>query len=253
MKCATCNKTNGCEHIQPATDMEKFQEGLIEKSERAAGVPEPTQVYVPGRRDYTVAPVAGESRGPSVVIGAKGDRGEQGAPGPVGPAGKDADIQEAIEAAERSMESRLAAFEQGVESLLTKTLQRVGVIDENGRAILLPGKDGRDGTNGRDSVVPGPQGLTGARGERGLQGERGERGEQGERGLTGATGTQGLRGDKGDRGLQGDRGERGAQGEQGTRGPRGPAGDISAAVANTEKLLDQRLAAFREEIKGVVS
>jgi Collagen triple helix repeat (20 copies) len=259
--CASCgvDRSIGCEHFE-STDFAGLQEKIIEVSEAAAGekkvaprsaapVPDEAKPYVPGQRDYQAASVQAEQRGPSVMMsrGPAGPAGPAGATGLPGKDGKDADLTEAIELATRTMESRLAKFEASVADLLTKTLQRAGVIDQNGRAILLPGKDGRDGANGRDSVVPGPQGLTGARGERGEQGERGERGEQGERGPTGATGAQGPRGEKGN---QGDPGPQGERGEKGTSGPRGGAGDISAALANMSELLDQRLAAFREELKG---
>jgi Collagen triple helix repeat (20 copies) len=255
--CASCgvDRSIGCEHFE-STDFAGLQEKIIEVSEAAAGekkvaprsavpVPDEAKPYVPGQRSYQAAPVQGEQRGPSVIM-SHGPAGPAGATGLPGKDGKDADVAEVIDLATRTMESRLAKFEASVADLLTKTLQRAGVIDENGRAILLQGPAGRDG---KDSTVPGPQGLAGARGERGLQGDRGERGEQGERGLTGATGAQGLRGEKGDPGEQGPQGERGAQGEKGTPGARG-VGDISAALANCEQLIEEKFAEFRKEIRN---
>lgn len=227
MRCATCDQDNGCQHIQKATDVELLQKHLIEVSEAAAGItPRSVQVspenveYVPGNRDVRTPPKAGESRGPSVVFGARGPEGPQGKPGPEGKPGKDADVSDVVELARAAMEEVLALFAENVPSLILNCLQRAGAIDENGKAIFVAGKDGRDGV-GRDGV-DGKDGL-------GIPGPRGEAGKDGES----------IVGPKGDT-IVGPRGEKGEKGEKGDTivGPQGSAGKdgefSQSEIANLE-------------------
>jgi hypothetical protein len=277
MKCATCNETTGCEHIQLATNTEKFQEVLAERSERA-GVPEPTQVYVPGNREYRT-PVAGATRGPSVVIGARGDRGPEGkigATGLPGRDGKNADIKEVISLATLAMREELSDAQEKLRKSIVVELKVAGVVDQFGIAIPgargAAGVDGLSGRNGLDSTVAGPQGVAGkdcdfealklaahemmkaelATMHTGLHDRLIRETKQAivdqlkQSGVIDQNGKAIL--------IAGAKGLDGKNGADSTvPGPRGGAGDISAAVGNAERYVQAELAKFREEIKGGVS
>src|SRR5438045_1735086 len=161
--CGPIESTEGCPHISAEHEVRlplipeipKLIEKHVDDDDRPA--------YVPGRRDYSVAPAVGEAKAshPSVVYGARGEKGDRGERGLPGPAGKDADVQEVIDAAAVTMESVLFDFKQDVGALIKKALQDAGAINANGKAILLPGPACRDGTNGKDSTVAGPTGPAG--------------------------------------------------------------------------------------------
>jgi hypothetical protein len=101
--------------------------------------------------------------------GADGGRGETGAPGrdgknsevpgPQGRPGKDADIGEVVVLAKAALASDVAAVHASVSVVVVQALKDAGVIDQDGKAILLVP---RDGVDGRDSEVAGPRGIPGA-------------------------------------------------------------------------------------------
>jgi len=111
--------------------------------------------------------------------GVEGGRGETGAPGrngkdseipgPQGTPGKDADVSEVIAAAKQQMQSDFATLQAGLAGAIVAELKRSGVVDANGKAILVAGPAGRDGVNGQDSAVVGPAGasITGPAGTNG--------------------------------------------------------------------------------------
>ncbi len=102
----------------------------------------------------------------------RGPQGERGASvvgeqGPIGPPGRDADVAEVVGAAQRVMQDELQSAKDTLREIVVKELKQGGVIDSEGRAILIPGppgKDGRDGVDGKDSTVPGPKGDVGPAG-----------------------------------------------------------------------------------------
>lgn len=153
-------------------------------------------------------------------------------PGPQGPPGRDADIREVIYAAEKEMHELLDQFTANLPATILWELQVRGVVDENGKAILIPGEKGERGEPGV-SNVPGEKGDIGPAARDGVDGRPGrdakirigsvitgetasvllrDDGEtldfvlpRGERGETGATGAAGA-GEKGDVGPEGQRG-----------------------------------------------
>jgi|SRR5579872_1378122 len=130
--------------------------------------------------------------------GVEGPRGPQGEPGPAGPAGKSADLREAVYLANEEVHAVLDQLIPNLTNIINEAvvleLKKGGVIDRNGRAILLPGPAGRDGS---DSTVPGPKGDTGAAGRNGIDGKAGPAGRDGKPGRDGQSGPQGLRGEPG--------------------------------------------------------
>lgn len=282
--CASCgtDRSIGCEHFE-STDFAGQQEKIIEVSEAAAGVkvvaPRSTIVgpeknkYIPAQRDYSARPVAGESqRGPSVVYGARGPEGAPGrdstVPGPAGRDGRDADVEEVVSLATRTMESRIAKFEGNVGNLLKIALQHAGVIDLNGRAILLPGPQGKPGLSIKGDPGKDGESIVGHAGRNGVDGQSivGPAGRDGS--ITEATKAAkeyvqreiadlalGMKEmiidvlrekkfiDEDGKVIPGEKGATGAV------GPRGAQGPIDACLANCTKLIDERLAAFREELR----
>jgi hypothetical protein len=116
-------------------------------------------------------------RGPVGGNGERGPQGPQGFPGQSitgapGRDGRDANIGECVAAAQTAMERELAAFRAALSGAIVQELKAAGVVDANGKAILVPGPAGKD------SIVPGPPG------------ERGETGAAGQsiKGDTGAPG-----------------------------------------------------------------
>jgi hypothetical protein len=152
--------------------------------------------------------------------GPEGGRGIQGEPGvgikgDQGEPGKDADISvavaEAVKAAKKAIEDEYGFYlNQGVlKELIDHSLKVSGVIDENGKAIIIPG----------DRGPQGEQGIQGERGEQGIQGERGERGPHGVQGQPGRDGSDSLTpGPQGEPGLPGKDGKDGKEGPEGLRG-----------------------------------
>jgi hypothetical protein len=107
-------------------------------------------------------------------VGPRGERGipgvnarESTTPGPEGRPGKDADISQCVSAAKSAFASEIAKLHASLGSVVVQALKDAGVIDADGRAILVPGPAGRDG-QGRDGVdgqsIVGPRGETGAPG-----------------------------------------------------------------------------------------
>jgi hypothetical protein len=99
--------------------------------------------------------------------GVQGGRGETGTPGrdgknseipgPQGAPGRngqDANIGESVAAAQAAMERELAAFRAALSGAIAQELKTAGVVDEAGKAILIPGPAGQN------SVVPGPAGAS---------------------------------------------------------------------------------------------
>jgi hypothetical protein len=277
MKCATCNETNGCEHIFRAADAETFQQQyLIEVSEAADGEkkvaprsaitgPDKAEPYVPGQRDYIAKPIAGEQRGPSVIMshGPAGPVGATGATGLPGKDGKDADTEEVVSLATRTMESCLAKFEANVRNMLTITLQRAGVIDLNGHAILLPGPQGKPGLSIKGDPGKDGESIVGPAGRNGIDGQSivGPAGRDGS--ITEATKaakeyvqreiadlTLGMKEmilqilvernvlDHDGKAIPGPRGS------EGIPGPQGKPGNLDAC----ERLIERKLEEFRKEI-----
>jgi hypothetical protein len=285
--CASCGTdlSIGCDHFQ-STDFAGQQEKVIEISEAAAGktkiVPKSSpafvagssdkvDIYVPGKREFTAAPKAGESRGPSVVIGARGPAGPEGKIGPEGKPGKDADIQEAIDAAAQTMEQRIADFESGVQAFIRRELQLAGALDANGKAILIAGPPGRDGASIKGDRGSDGLSIKGDRGSDGLsiKGDRGTDGHDGkdasieeatkaskdyvmkaiadlvtldlDRMITNALIARNVL-DANGKAIPG------PEGKQGMPGVRGGAGSIDAALVNCTKLIEEKFAEFRKEI-----
>src|SRR5258708_37761334 len=111
MRCATCSSVNGCDHVSPVQQVQFEVE-----ARKAPRVTEPApQVYVPGVRipSDSLANGGAENRGPSVVIGSRGEKGDKGdsVVGPPGPPGRDANVEECIEAAALTMQSELAKLQ----------------------------------------------------------------------------------------------------------------------------------------------
>lgn len=94
-------------------------------------------------------------------VGPTGATGSQGIPGQsiVGPAGRDANIGECVAAAKASLASDIAAVHASISVAVDQALKVAGVIDQDGKAILLVP---RNGVDGRDSEVAGPRGIPGA-------------------------------------------------------------------------------------------
>jgi hypothetical protein len=134
------------------------------------------------------------------VEGARGETGTPGRngkdseiPGPQGVPGrdgKDANVGECVAAAQAAMERELAAFRAALSGAIAQELKTAGVVDANGKAILV------SGPAGKDSIVPGPPGERGETGAAGqsITGQRGERGERGSDGqsITGPAGRDGA-------------------------------------------------------------
>jgi hypothetical protein len=114
--------------------------------------------------------------------GTEGARGEQGIPGPVGqagPPGKDADVREVVETAKRAIQEEFnrpsvrrvveeakqaiqeeyGTAERVLREVVLHELKSSGVIDEEGKAILIPGP------------VGAPSTVAGAKGDPGIDGK----------------------------------------------------------------------------------
>src|SRR6266853_2845510 len=122
--------------------------------------------------------------------GPEGGRGEIGPVGPVGatgPAGKDADISQVIEAALKRVREEFDAEYKILTEVVRHELKTSGVIDEDGKAILIPGPAGAPGLPGRDGIsnIPGPEGKQGPTGPQGLPGKDGRDGIDGKDGRDG--------------------------------------------------------------------
>jgi len=163
--------------------------------------------------------------------GLDGVRGEQGPQGEVGPVGPSADVREVVEAAKAAMKEEFGTLHkflnaEALAEIINHQLKLAGVIDEDGKAVLIPGPKG---DTGAASTIPGPEGERGDRGERGERGDRGLKGEPGASNTPGPVGQQGERGEHGERGevgpagesIQGEKGEPGQsiEGPQGIPGP----------------------------------
>jgi hypothetical protein len=274
-RCASCNEliSAGCPHFPLETDSNFVQQKLIESTKADSFIANKAQVYVPAQRDYSIPRVAGETRQPSVVIGqrgAEGVQGIQGAQGIQGLAGKDANISECIQAARSAMQSELARL---LESSIDAALKRAGVIDADGKAILVAGPSGRDGADGRSIV--GPAGADG----KSIVGPAGKNGVDGQS-IVGPAGRDGNVADATKAAkdyvereiadlalslkdtilqilverkvLDGDgKAVPGPEGRQGVPGREGRPGNIDAALANCEQLLEEKFAAFRSELEEI--
>jgi len=103
--------------------------------------------------------------------GVEGERGQQGipgvgVPGPAGAPGKDANVSEVVQTAKQEMQTDLNKFQASLAGAIIQELKRSGVVDANGKAVLIPGPAGRD------SVIPGPKGDS-VKGESGRDGRDG--------------------------------------------------------------------------------
>ncbi len=154
--------------------------------------------------------------------GEQGEKGEKGMPGAQGPKGRDADIGEVVLAAERKMHEVFNKILGNYTDVVTGILKRSGVINSEGKAILIPGKDGAD------SQVPGPAGPKGDVGPSGKDGIDGKAGRDGKDGKS----IMGPKGEPGPRGEPGISNIPGPQGPEGPEGQRGFPGVVDrAAVA----------------------
>src|SRR5947208_717526 len=97
--------------------------------------------------------------------GLEGARGETGigATGATGPAGKDADLSEAVRAAKQAMEQEFGTLHkflnaEALSEIIDHRLIVAGLIDENKKAILVPGPIGPA------STTIGPKGDSGRNG-----------------------------------------------------------------------------------------
>ena len=268
-RCAVCD-TADCFHVDRSV-LPAVKEVVTPAPEKAE---QETRVYVPGVRSTTPTVNGGaESRGPSVVYGSRGEKGDRGGIGPQGapgPPGRDANIKEAIDAATLAMTVELDRMRAGIEAGIVVELKKAGLIDANGKAILLEGKPGRDGREGM-------QGPVGARGGVGERGPAGNDGVDGKNGIDGKPGRDAdltevrefvrkemlsLKDSIRDtivalmkeRGILDENGRAipGPTGAEGAPGPQGKPGNIAAAVDNAEKaarkLIAEELAALRTEI-----
>ena len=133
-------------------------------------------------------------------------------PGPRGEKGEPGSVIEAVAAANIRVVEKFAELQRGLKTAIGEVLIQCGVVDQNGKAILLRGEKGEAGEPGKDSFVEGPRGATGI----GIQGIPGRDGQDSK--------------------------------VSGAPGPRGPAGDISAAVHNALETVNARLAQFKTEL-----
>jgi len=127
-------------------------------------------------------------RGPE---GGRGEIGPTGVTGATGPAGRDgggADISQVVEASLKRVREEFDAEYKILSEVVRHELKKSGVIDEDNKAILIPGTTGKCGA---DSTVPGPKGDVGPAGRDGVDGKDGR---DGDRGLTGPQGERGERG-----------------------------------------------------------
>jgi hypothetical protein len=159
--------------------------------------------------------------------GAEGGRGEIGPVGPPGAPGKDADIKLAVEAAKEAMIEEFGTLHkflnaEALSEIIDHRLIVAGVIDEDKKAIIIPGPAGKDGV---DSSVPGPKGE---KGDTGSPGRDGRDGINGKDGRDGAVGPAGPRGEKGEPGVSN------VPGPQGETGPEGPQGVPGAGLSKVE-------------------
>ncbi len=155
-------------------------------------------------------------RGLEGVRGEKGETGSTGAVGAQGAPGKDADITQVVEAALKKVKEEFDQEYAILAQVVRHALVTGGVLDENGKAILIPGPTGAPGA---DSQVAGPRGDIGPAGPAGHDGKS-IIGPQGERGQDGADSiVPGPKGDTGPAGRDGIDGRDGAEGPQGIPGP----------------------------------
>jgi hypothetical protein len=266
-RCASCNEllTAGCPHF-PLQTRSDFPQKLIEESTKADPfVANKAQVYVPAQRDYSIPRVAGETRQPSVVIGQRGAEGVQGAQGP---AGKDANISECIAAPQVALRAELNSI---LRSAIVDELKRAGVIDAAGKAVLIPGPAGRDGADGRSIVgragkdgqsIVGPAGRNGTDGQS-IVGPPGKDGSIVDATKAAKNYVEREIADLAlslkdmilqilvERKVLDEVGKAvpGPEGRQGVPGREGRPGNIDAALANCEQLLEEKFAAFRSELE----
>jgi hypothetical protein len=179
--------------------------------------------------------------------GLDGSRGEQGPPGAPstipGPPGKDADVSAvtklAVEAAKKAMIEEFGTLHkflnaEALSEIIDHRLIVAGVIDEDKKAIIIPGPAGEDGA---DSNVPGPEGEKGDTGSPGRDGLDGI----GKDGHDGAVGPVGPRGEKGEPGVSN---VPGPQGEQGVEGPQGIQGEGLSKSEVIELISDMKRRGF---------
>ncbi len=169
-------------------------------------------------------------RGLEGVRGQKGDTGSVGATGAQGAPGKDADITQFVEAALKKVKEEFDAEYKILSEVVRHELIKGGVLDDDGKAILIPGPTGQKGDSvtgpsGQDGVsVIGPRGrdakiqigsvTVGSEASASLREENGvqvldlvlPRAERGEQGLPGRDGVSNIPGPVGERGLEGERG-----------------------------------------------
>jgi hypothetical protein len=199
------------------------------------------QSIVGPKGDSIQGPVGprGEQGRDSIVPGPVGPRGEQGRdstiPGPAGPRGEQGlsgDIEEAKAISKHLVTTAIHDFRKEFRGIVLEELQTRGVLDEFGKAILIPGPIGATGPagrNGADSTVPGPVGLTGPTGSTGRDGADST--------VPGPVGPRGLQGDVGLSGRDSVvPGPAGKDGENSSMpGPQGKPGNIGAAIYGAEK------------------
>ena len=175
-------------------------------------------------------------RGLDGIRGEKGEKGDPGVsnvPGEKGEPGKDADITEVVELAIKKVREQFDEEHRVLAQTILHQLKVSGVVDEFGKAVLIPGQTGATGAQGskgdpgRSGVdgksVVGPAGkpakivigdvVAGTEASVSVRQESDNtyvfsfvlpRGEKGETGATGADST--VAGPRGERGIDGLRG-----------------------------------------------
>ncbi len=169
--------------------------------------------------------------------GARGPQGEPGVsntPGPKGDPGRDADITQVVELALKRVRVEFDEEHKMLAHVVHHALVTGGVLDESGKAVLIPGPKGDSvvgakGDPGQDGVsVVGPRGRdakieigsvsvgetasVSLREHEGVQfldvvlprGEKGDTGAAGQDGVSNTPGPVGERGNEGERGLPGE-------------------------------------------------
>ncbi|SRR6266851_944004 len=148
----------------------------------------------------------------------RGPQGVRGDSGPQGPQGSPVDVTQVVDAARKVMQLELQTAKDALREIVVAELKQSGVIDSEGRAILIPGppgKDGRAGVDGKDSTVPGPKGDVGSAGytpKKGVDYFDGAPGRDGQDGksIVGLSGPAGK-----DSVVPGPQGQRGEPGQAG--------------------------------------
>jgi hypothetical protein len=177
----------------------------------------------------------------------RGPQGIQGEPsnipGPVGPPGRDADVAEVVALARRVMREELESAKDALREIVVGELKASGVIDSEGRAILIPGPEGKPGYTPRKGIDY----VDGRDGERGPEGKPGRDGYTPVKGIDYFDGVNGK-----DSVVPGPRGERGIDGKDsvvpGPVGPQGQPGHAGASLDEITRLIQEIIGTSANEV-----